>query len=263
MKWIKHSISLVAFSIPMFLEIATIPSLATQAQAQVEPASLIQQQPQLISQAFNPPKRGLPPASAGGATRGRYCVEKNQLLTPLLPKERLGLTFSEHPSFFWHVPQKTVETAEFVIYETDQNGMEGDVVYETTLTLPTKAGIMKFTLPTNSSPLKVGKRYRWDLTLICDESASGTIPQIEGWIERTQPEANLSKALEQANLRKRPSLYAEAGIWHEALASLVELRCTEPNNFKVINDWRRFLQSVGLSQFASDSILDCSINKNS
>ncbi|OUL24619.1 hypothetical protein BV372_28845 [Nostoc sp. T09] len=281
MKWIKQSLCLVAFSIPMLLELATIPSLPTRAQAQVDPASLSQQlkQPWLISQVFKPPKRGLPPqsaggatrqftppqrglppASAGGATRGSSsCVQKNQLLTPLVPKENIGLTFSERPTFFWHVPQSTVKTAQFVIL--DDTNKDDDTVYETTLTLPTKPGIMKFTLPASASPLKVGKRYHWYMTLVCDEQNPSRNPNLEGWIERTQPEPTLSKALEQADLRKRPTLYADAGIWHEALTSLVDLRCAEPNNLKVKFDWRKFFQSVGLSEFASDQILDCCTNK--
>ncbi|MBD2357575.1 DUF928 domain-containing protein [Tolypothrix sp. FACHB-123] len=264
MKWIAQSISLVAFSIPMFLELATIPSLAAQAQAQVDPTLLTQQQkqPWLISQAFKPPQRGTAPPSAGGATRGSYCVQKNQLLTPLLPKENIGLTFSERPTFFWHVPANTVKTAQFsILAEGDENSIEDDVVYEATLNVPNKAGIMKFTLPEGSSPLKVGKRYHWYLTLICDRQNPPRNPSTEGWVERTQPEATLSKALEQADIRKRPALYAEAGIWHEALTSLVELRCAEPNNFKVTSDWRRFFLSVNLSQFASEPILDCCSNK--
>jgi Domain of Unknown Function (DUF928) len=265
MKWIKHSISLVAFSIPMFLELAIIPSFATQAQAQVDPASLSQQQtqPWLISQTFKPPQRGSAPPSAGGATRGSsYCVQKNQLLTPLLPKQNIGLTLSERPSFFWHVPENTVKTAQFVILaEGDEIGADDNQIFETTLNIPNKPGIMKFALPASSTPLKVGKRYHWYLTLICDRQNPSKNPNIEGWVERTQPEATLSKALEQADLRKRPTLYAEAGIWHEALASLVELRCAEPNNFKVTTDWRKFFQSVGLSQFASGTILDCCSHK--
>ncbi|BAY13226.1 DUF928 domain-containing protein [Calothrix sp. NIES-2098] len=284
MKWIEQSLRIVAFSIPMFLELATIPSLAIQAQAQVDPVSLSQQQkqPWLISQVFKPPKRGLPPesaggatrqftppqrglppASAGGATRGSSsCVQKNQLLTPLIPKENIGLTFSERPTFFWHVPQSTVKTAQFVILaDGNQNDADDDVVYETTVTLPTKPGIMKLTLPASASPLKVGKRYHWYMTLVCDEQNPSRNPNLEGWVERTQPEPTLSKAIEQADLRKRPALYADAGIWHEALASLVELRCAEPNNLKVRADWRRFFQSVDLSQVASDQILDCCPNK--
>ncbi|MDZ8055926.1 MAG: DUF928 domain-containing protein [Aulosira sp. ZfuVER01] len=284
MKWIKQSLGLVAFSIPMLLELVTIPSLATQAQAQVDPASLSQhtKQPWLISQSFKPPKRGLPPesaggatrqftpparglppASAGGATRGSSsCVQKNQLLTPLIPQENIGLTFSEHPTFFWHVPPSTVKTAQFVILaEAEKNNEDDDVIYETILNLPTKPGIMKLTLPASASPLKVGKRYHWYLTLVCDEQNPTKNPNLEGWVERTQPEPTLSKALAQADLRKRPALYADAGIWHEALTSLIELRCAEPNNLKVRFDWRRFFQSVGLSQFASDQILDCSKNK--
>jgi hypothetical protein len=265
MKWIKQSLCLVAFSIPMFLELATIPSLPTQAQAQVDPASLSQQSKQswLISQAFTPPKRGLPPASAGGATRGSsYCVQKNQLLTSLIPKENIGLTFSERPTFFWHVPASSVKTAQFVILaESNKNNIDDDVVYETTLTLPNKPGIMKVTLPANATPLKVGQRYHWYLTLVCDEKNPSKNPNLEGWVERTQPEAKLSKALEQADLRKRPTLYAEAGIWHEALTSLVELRCAEPNSLKVRNDWRQFFQSVNLGNYASEPILDCCSNK--
>jgi hypothetical protein len=249
------------------------------AQAQVDPASLSQpQQSWLISQGFKPPKRGetpasaggasrqftppkrgLPPASAGGATRGSSsCVQKNQLLTPLMPKEKLGLTFSERPTFFWYVPQTTVKTAQFVIMaESNKNDVNDDVIYETTLTLPTKPGIMKISLPASAPPLKIGKRYHWYMTLICDEQNPSRNPNIEGWVERTQPEATLSKALAQADLRKRLALYAESGVWHEALSSYIELRCSEPNSLSLKADWTRFLQSVGLSQFAGEPILDC------
>jgi hypothetical protein len=265
MKWIKQSLCLAAFSVPILLELATIPSLPTQAQAQVNPASLTQQakQPWLISQAFNPPKRGLPPASAGGATRGTsYCVQKNQLLTSLIPKENIGLTFSERPSFYWHIPATSVKTAQFVILaDGNDNSLDDDVVYETTLNLPTKPGIMKVTLPATAPALKVNKRYHWYLTLVCDEKNPSRNPNLEGWVERVQPEARLSTALAKADLQKRPALYAEAGIWHEALMSLVDLRCAEPNSLKVRSNWRQFFQSVNLGAYASEPILDCCSNK--
>ncbi|QIR37903.1 DUF928 domain-containing protein [Tolypothrix sp. PCC 7910] len=262
MNWIKRPLLLVAFSVPFLLEIATIPSLTTQAQAQVNPALLSQQQkqPWLISQAFKPPQRGLPPASAGGATRGSsYCVQKNQLLTPLLPKENLGLTFAERPTFFWRVPTSSVKTAQFVILGESNKAStdDDDVVYETTLNIPAKPGIMKFALPATAAPLKVGKRYHWYLTLVCDEQNPTRNPNVEGWVERAQPEATLTKALQQADAFKRPRLYAEAGIWHEALTSYVELRCSDPNNLKVKADWGQFLQSVGLKALAADPIIDC------
>jgi len=266
MKWIKQPLLFVAFSIPFFLELATIPSLTTQAQAQIDQVLLSQQQkqPWLISQGFKPPQRGLPPASAGGATRGSSsCLQKNQFLTSLMPKENLGLTFAERPSFFWDVPASSVKTAQFVILgESNQDNTDDDVVYETTLTLPTKPGIMKFTLPASASPLKIGNRYHWYLTLVCDEQNPTRNPNLEGWVERAQPEETLSKALQQADVRKRPGLYAQAGIWHEALTSFVELRCSEPNNLKVKIDWGKFLESVGLSAFAADPIIDgCTKNQ--
>ncbi|BAY96634.1 hypothetical protein NIES37_05680 [Tolypothrix tenuis PCC 7101] len=264
MNWIKRPLLFVTCSVPFLLELATIPNLTAQAQTQVNPTLLSQPQkpPLLISQGFKPPKRGLPPASAGGATRGRYCVQKNQSLTPLMPKENLGLTFAERPTFFWHVPASSVKTAQFVILaEANQdNNDDDDVVYETTLNVPTKPGIMKFTLPASATPLKVGKRYHWYLTLVCDEQNPIRNPNVEGWVERAQPEPTLTKALQQADARKRPGLYAEAGIWHEALSSYIDLRCSEPNNLKVKSDWGVFLQSVGLNAFAADPIIDCCTN---
>ncbi|AFY35341.1 DUF928 domain-containing protein [Calothrix sp. PCC 7507] len=253
MKWMKHFQYFLTFSLPLCLEFVSISTFAAPIQTQLNPASPIQQlKVWQISQGFKPPKRDLPPASVGGATRGNYCLQKSKQLIPLIPREKLGLTFAERPTFFWYLPAASVKTAQFVLL-ADQDQSQ---VYETTLNLPNRSGIIGFRLPESAPTLEVGKRYHWYLALICSEQNPSKNPTSEGWVERTQPELTLSKALAQAELRKRPALYAKAGIWHEALTTFIELRRTEPNNQKIKDDWRKFLQSVGLNGLTTAPLID-------
>ncbi|HLO84418.1 MAG TPA: DUF928 domain-containing protein [Nostocaceae cyanobacterium] len=209
------------------------------------------------AQTFKPPKRPGPPVSVGAATRGNSCVQGNKNLTPLIPKNKLGLTISERPTFFWYTPESPAKTAQFVLKNQDNK-----IIYETTLSLPNQSGIMGFTLPINQPALEENKTYRWDLILICDEDDFSNNPRINGWVERVQPDTPLSQALEKADFRKFPGIYAEAGIWHEALISLVELRLTEPNNLTNQINWRQFLKSVGLQDLASEPLVKCCTANN-
>ncbi|MEH2350934.1 MAG: DUF928 domain-containing protein [Nostoc sp.] len=244
MKWIKPSLYFLAFSLPLGL----LSALTAQVQAQSSHPNKTWQ----ISQIFKPPQRGKPPASAGGSTRGGSCLIGKKLITSLIPPDKLGLTFAQHPTFFWYVPPSQVKTAKFVLLAEDQ-----DIFYETSFLLPERPGIISFKLPESSPALAVGKTYHWYLTVVCNAQDSSGNPTVEGWVERTQPGVSLSEALAKANLYKLPTIYAEAGIWHEALTSLVQLRQTEPNNFKTRLDWRQFFKSVGLSAIASEPLIDC------
>ncbi|MEH1819242.1 MAG: DUF928 domain-containing protein [Nostoc sp.] len=245
MKWIKpYILYFVTFSLPL--------SLFSALTAEVQAQSYHPNKTWQISQTFKPPQRGKPPASAGGSTRGSSCLTGKKLITPLIPPDKLGLTFAEHPTFFWYVPPSPVKTAKFLLLDKDQN-----VFYETSFTLPDQPGIINFKLPDTAPALAVGKTYHWYLTIACDTQDSSENPTVDGWVERTQPELGLSEALAKANLHKLPTIYAEAGIWHEALTSLVQLHETEPNNFKARLDWRQFFKSVGLSAIASEPLIDC------
>ena len=210
-----------------------------------------------VSLNFKVPKRGAPRSTAGGASRGS-CLRGSQQsakpLTAVVPRTRLGLTFAEHPSFFAYVPQSPAQAAGFLLLSDDDT----EVVYETTFALPPKAGIVRFDLPETAPALQVGKQYHWFITTLCDATSglSGS-PTVEGWLERAAPEVALTKALQKTLPGNRPNLYAEAGIWHETLATLADLQQKSPQNSKYLNDWRELLRSVGLETIATEPLLDC------
>ncbi|MBW4473665.1 MAG: DUF928 domain-containing protein [Stenomitos rutilans HA7619-LM2] len=214
--------------------------------------------PVKVSLKFAVPKRGAPRSTAGGASRGSCLRGTTQpisnRLTAVMPPTRLGLTFAERPSFFVYVPQSPAQTAGFLLLSDDDT----EVVYETTFALPAKAGIIRFDLPENAPALEVGKQYHWFVTTLCDATSglSGS-PTVEGWVERSTPDVALTKALQKTLPGNRPALYAEAGIWQETLASLADLQHKYPQNSKFLNDWREALQSVGLTNVASEPLVDC------
>ncbi|MBD2567882.1 DUF928 domain-containing protein [Anabaena lutea] len=248
MKWLQASFSLLIVSLTAYTTTASV-------LAQSRPAQKTWQ----ISQKFKPQRGKDPnPPTVGAATRSASCLQGKQEITPLIPADKLGLTLNGHPTFYWSVSTLPVKTAQFTI---ETNGDE-QPFYETDIKLPEQPGIFSFTLPKNTPELPVGKTYRWYLTIICDGEDSSNNPFVEGLVERIQAELPLSDTLAKATARQLPTIYAEYGIWHEALTTSVELRCTQPNDLVVKLNWRQLLTSVGLNDILSEPLLDSCQTKN-
>ncbi|MEA5568471.1 DUF928 domain-containing protein [Anabaena sp. UHCC 0399] len=212
-----------------------------------------------ISQKFIPPNRQAPRTTAGGGSRGDSCdLASNETLQPLIPQNKLGLTLAERPTLYWFVPQISVPTAHFSIL--DDKG----IVYATTVKLPNKPGIIGFTLPSNAPSLKVGKQYHWYFAIACNPEEPEKEMTVDGWIERIQTTSALSQQLARTNPQQLSQVYANAGIWHEALHTLVKQRLANPNDrqspavgdLTVTANWQVLLESVGLKNLVSQPLIN-------
>lgn len=209
--------------------------------------------PLIISQSFKPPSRGTAPPSAGGATRGNSCLKGSaKPLTALVPQNRAGLTYSSNPTFYWYVPKSTAKTAKFLLLNSD----DSDIVYETSLTLPNQSGIVSYTLPSNASSLEVGKLYHWYLVVGCNQIDQSANPAVEGWVERVAPEASISSQLQKADAKGQAKIYAENGIWHEAVTTVATLRKSNATGADTIAGWTELLKSVNLEAIAAEPLLE-------
>lgn len=204
-----------------------------------------------ISQNFIPPNRGAPNTTAGGGTRSSCDQLGTKVLTPLIPKQKLGLTLTGHPTFYWFVPEITAQTAEFSLLDNKEN-----TVYETTFALPRKPGIIGFTLPAKVPSLEVGKQYHWYFAIACRPGETEDKSIVEGWVERIQPTPEFLKKLASTDPKQLSRVYATAGIWHEALNTLVQQRCTSPKERTVLANWKAFLTSVGLKNIVSQPLVN-------
>jgi hypothetical protein len=213
---------------------------------------------------FSPPPktadRGTPSGrKKGGATQG-ICPPVDKPLTALVPNPEgsaaaeltMGVkTASDHPTFWFYVPyvSKSGRLAEFVLI--DQN--EADV-FSTTIRLTTAPGIMGIQVPDKMPPLQVGKPYRWVFSVICDPSNRSGDVTVNGWIQREALPAAVQTQLQQTTLpSQRFALYAQAGLWYEALTTLATLRLTNPKD-STLQNWQPVLESAGLKELSAEPI---------
>ncbi|MBD2385849.1 DUF928 domain-containing protein [Cylindrospermum sp. FACHB-282] len=251
MIWIKKLLHLRTLPLSLGLSIiSAMPGLAlTELQRSLTVSRGVQNWK--ISQNFIPPNRGTPNTTAGGGTRSSCGQLSTKVLTPLIPQEKLGLTFTDHPTFYWFVPQINAQTAEFSLLDNHEN-----IVYETTFALPDKPGIIGFTLRAKTPILEVGKQYHWYLAIACRPGETEDKQIVQGWVERTQPTPELLKKLATTDPKKLSRVYATSGIWHEALNTLVQQRCTSPKEPTILTNWQALLTSAGLKNIVSEPLVN-------
>ena len=228
---------------------------ATVTQAQDAPggrqrggASHIQYQPPTLPNTGAPGNR-----RRGGASRTGSCPAVTQPLTALVPTVKdsvWGLTTAANPTLWFYVPYvlNTDHPAEFALLN-DRN----QYVYQTTLAnAQTDAtGIIEVALPSTVA-LDVGKFYRWAFTVNCGADSSVFVM---GGIQRVAPLGTSSANFDRPNLDRpsldRASLYAENGIWFDALTILAELKQSKPDDPAIAAEWQSLLQSATLEDIAN------------
>ncbi len=198
-----------------------------------------------IAQEYIPPVEGLPGRRQGGGTRGD-CLQSNASLVALMPDSNFGQTLDDYPTFYWYVPAITAEAAEFVLLDENDNE-----VYIAEYQLTNQSGIISLSLPDRAGlpPLEVGETYHWYFSIICDRLDRSGDLFTEGWVRHISDASLEQQAREQPPLQQA-TLYAEAGIWHDALTLLAELRRDRPTDTQIEQSWTTLLNSVDLGDLS-------------
>lgn len=201
---------------------------------------------------------GSPRTTTGGASRGVCSIasgetaENKKPTIALIPNTDTELTTQTHPTIFLYVPDSTILSAELSLWDRNQKGL-----YQTTVSLSGRSGIVGIKLPDAAPSLEVGKRYKWSLALICDRDRRSRDVVVEGWIERTQLSSTLEEQIGTVEPLQRARLYAQNRIWYETLATLAQLRRDRPNDSSIATEWQNLLRSVGLQDVAQAPVVNC------
>jgi hypothetical protein len=207
----------------------------------------------LAAIAFEPGNVGLPGRREGGGTRGN-CLPGQAPLVALMPDTNFGLTTSEFPTLFWYVPPQSVQTAEFILLDAEDNE-----VYETRIALPDSGGVIGLSLPAvnGSSPLAVDENYHWYFSLVCNPDDRSADIFTEGWIRRIEADETLSSQLAAVEEGNRFQVYVDSGIWYDALAALAEQRLNGSDSLAVQGEWADLLEAVDLGAISREPLLPC------
>jgi hypothetical protein len=211
------------------------------------------------------PSRGAPGRRGEGASRGD-CIRSAQPFTAIVPSiqsnnktDVWGLTTAEHPTLFAYIPfAQKCTTIEFIVQDD-----AGKLVYRMPVTTSNKPSMVSIRIPATAPKLKPNALYHWFLQATItpkpiESEGSRQAPDVysvDGWIQRVSLTPALSQQLKQASLQQQVRLYAENGIWFDALGVLAELRLANPKDAALAKDWEQLLQSVKLETFKAEPIV--------
>lgn len=207
-----------------------------------------------------PPGQGAPSGRRdGGASRGN-CPEYGDLaaLVPIAEDQVWGQTTAAQPTLWFYLPAAIApETQiELIVQDADDN-----TLYETSMAVAAEAGTIAIALP-KTVTLPVNEPYYWNLALYCDPERPTSLVFVSGAIERVVVDglAPLTAATERS--LSQAQAYANAGIWHDALTILAELRQADARNPDESNlesqtAWAALLEQVGLERAATAPVQPC------
>ena len=194
-----------------------------------------------------------PPSIRVRSVRGG-CASTSQLgLTALVPKNKIGRTVSDYPTFFFYLPQTEAELAEFILEDES-----GNQIYQQDLTIKNLSGVIGVSIPatTNVPALEVGKSYTWKFTVVCNPQDRAGDKLESGIVRRVELSPDILGELENADPRQKTFIYAQNGIWQDALSNLAAVRRANPNEPVFQADWESLLDSVTLGEIAKEPIVE-------
>jgi hypothetical protein len=188
---------------------------------------------------FRPPATGAPSVRLTGGSRGSG--DESIRLDVLAPDDT-GITTQEQPSLFWY--QSKPADAKFELTLLQENKVKPLV--QVTIERSSKAGIQRLKLSEHGGKLTPGVEYQWVVALITDPDNRSTDVVASGVIKRIEPSEELKSRLRTAAPSDLPAIYADAGIWYDALSALSDQIDARPDdaNLQAIRD--DLLNQVGL-----------------
>jgi hypothetical protein len=192
---------------------------------------------------YKPPLRGAPGGRIGGGTRGGG--EESRYLSALVP-DHTGATVQEQPSLYWFLPQTTKYPVEFTIIEAKTQ----KPLVETRIRQPVQPGVQCVRLADHGVRLKTGVHYQWFVALVPNPDQRSKDIIAGGEIKRVDLQPWVRTKLDRAGKANAPFVYAEAGLWYDALSALADLIATKPDNSLYHRQRASLLRQVGLKEAA-------------
>lgn len=202
---------------------------------------------QIAAPVYKPPLRGAPGGRVGGGTRGP--AGRDVFVLSVLAPDHSAQTVSEQPTLYWYISGETSLPVEIAI--VDPNGTEP--LLEKTLPTPVTRGVHRINLAEYGVKLAPNVAYRWSVTVVPDANRRSRDILSSAVVERVAPPAELTAKVSSAPKDRLPSIYAEAGMWYDALTAISTLVAAAPDDASLRQQRAGLLTQAGLREIASES----------
>jgi hypothetical protein len=226
-------------SIALALVMILLPTIPLEAQQKpTEPSTGVKASTEPV---YKPPMRGAPGGRVGGGTRG---TGREAFVLSVLAPAHTGLTTSEQPELFWYISSSSSYPVELTVVDPQK----ADPLLELRIEPPVAAGFHKVRLADHGVRLAPGVSYNWYVAVVPDAGRRSKDILAGGSIERVSPPDGLKAKIAQAQKSDVPSVYAEAGLWYDAVAALGELIDRAPTDRGLLDQRSALLRQVGLPE---------------
>ncbi len=217
------------------------PVLARGALPPVKPANAVDMP------VYTPPLRGAPGGRVTGGSRGAEDVLPT--LAALVP-DHTGLSVQAQPTLYWYLSKTLPYPVEFTLI--DDQAIQPLV--EVRLPALVRPGLQWVRLADHGIRLQPGVLYQWFVALVVDPDQRSKDFIAGGTIERITPPEALRAKLVQAGQARVPYVYAETGLWYDAMMAVSELINAAPHDIALRQQRAALLQQVGLADIAKDDM---------
>jgi hypothetical protein len=164
----------------------------------------------------------------------------------VLAPDETGLTTQEQPSLLWY--QSKPAQAKFELTLLEEN--KPKPLLQVKANGNGRAGVQRIKLSDHNVKIAPGVEYQWVVALVTDPDNRSSDLVASGVIKRVEASADLKGKIAGATPSTLPGVYAEAGIWYDALSVLTDEIEADPGN-KSLRDTRAdLLRQVGLKAAA-------------
>ena len=193
---------------------------------------------------------GLPYNRRDAGSRGN-CLAKGHNVVALVPDRPINKTISTSPQLFFYIPQ--IEQAKEIEFILRNN--KDELVYKKLFAPNNQEGIISFSIPetVTENSREAHQNYHWYLSLICDHKHRSQDIVLEGWIEYVQLNNPVAAKINASDSITKSNLLQQEGIWYDALSVLAKQK--DSNSILIQTEWSKLLQSIGLSDLASQPLV--------
>jgi hypothetical protein len=195
---------------------------------------------------YKPPLRGAPGGRVGGGTRGGDArsngAERAMFVLSVLAPDHTGLTINEQPSLYWYISSASPLPVEVTVVDP----RAAKPLLRVRLSSPPEAGVHRIRLADHGIRLDPDITYRWYVAVVPDANRRAKDFLTGGAIQRVAPDEALQAKLAAAGATQTPSIYAQAGLWYDALAAVSALIDDAPDDSSPRRMRAALLQQVGL-----------------
>jgi len=200
---------------------------------------------------YHPPVVGAPKRIAGAGSRGAMIEEDSMVLTVLAPSHT-GYTISEQPRLYWYISKKIEDPVTLTI--TYANSLAVDVsaepILETSVEV-SEEGVQVFDLSEYNVKFETGVEYEWSVSISPEsEQVLREVPKINsvGIVKRISQSSELVNKVSTAEEKEAPIIYAQAGMWYDAISVLLNLIAKYPEDDNLQRQQISLLKEIGLAE---------------